>query len=65
MYKDNGEKLVLALLLDSYLELNSISISTSWPSSSLISYYYNLNLRIKTRVYSLSQTLFSLYLHNQ
>jgi len=33
MYKDNNKKLVLALLSDSYLELEAILVSVSGPSS--------------------------------
>ena len=33
MYKGNEKEVVLALLSDSYSELNTISVSTSKPSS--------------------------------
>jgi len=46
IYEDNGEKLVLALLSDSYLELEAISVSTSGPSSCPTLYYLLITFTI-------------------
>jgi len=54
VYKDNGEKVVLVLLSDSYLKLDTISVSASGPSFCSISHCllttYSINYCLKKRV---------------